>query len=223
MASETKSFTIYTSTADPSNQLKHNAQIVLTVTPKNQRHDDLFISQTPLAWKVFDFASFSDILYEVNWSDGIGFSVASRAGGYIPVQLGQSGVLQAQAGNPYWEVSPIGTRGKVVARNETRTPQTFVLGSIDNDELFEPMVKFPSTAASQTSPPVDPPVMLQAWAASNVKVGQPLSQSLSTAYLLKRWDNTPQPINLAQLADGASIQLSTGRNGLSALSLVSTA
>ncbi|KAI0791698.1 hypothetical protein C8Q75DRAFT_46409 [Abortiporus biennis] len=90
MASETKSFTIYTSTADPSNQLKHNAQIVLTVTPKNQRHDDLFISQTPLAWKVFDFASFSmfssqivaqilsysrnrhvgDILYEVNWSDG---------------------------------------------------------------------------------------------------------------------------------------------------------
>ncbi|KAJ3479806.1 hypothetical protein NLI96_g8796 [Meripilus lineatus] len=199
-----KTFTIYTSTTDPRKTLNHQAQILLTVTPRDQ--SNLFITQTPLAWKVFDFPPQSDMQVQIKWHSEF-VSLCS-----IPVSPGQSGVLAMQGGGAVWENIQGQQRTKLTARNETAVPQTFTLGSVDEEDNFEGFVRFTPTPSGGAII-ADPAVMLQIYTVTNYKQGQTLSQVDSAAFLLKKYNQQAGPIDLTTLPAGKSLLLSSGPTG----------
>ncbi|KAH8101484.1 hypothetical protein BXZ70DRAFT_933406 [Cristinia sonorae] len=142
MAQNFKTFTIYTSTANPRKSLKHPTQIVLTVTPRKQ--SELFVSQTPLVWKVLEFTAQSDTQHTVVWHEDPAFAVTGRGEQSTHVSVGNSGVLVNVGPSVVWNTAQ-GRRGIVMARNETRMPQTFSLGAVDEDDVYEGFVRFVST------------------------------------------------------------------------------
>lgn len=204
-----KSFTVYTSTTDPRKILKHHAQLLLTVTPRDQ--SNLFITQTPIAWKVLDFPPQSDIQLNFKWHAEQGFAVSGRFENSIPVPSGQSGVLTVMGGGPVWNVIQ-GRRGKIMARNETGIPQTFTLGSIDENDDFEAFVRFIATPTGGAIT-ADPAVMLQIYTVTNYQPGRPLSQVDSNAFLLKKYDQTAGPVDITNMQNGTSFLVHSGATG----------
>ncbi|KAI0075915.1 hypothetical protein K474DRAFT_1663678 [Panus rudis PR-1116 ss-1] len=210
MTSGGKSFTIYTSTAEARKVLKHNTQIVLTVTPKGSQKD-LFISQTPIAWKVLDFSPRNDLQYNITWHADPAFAVIGRFESNTHVSPGNSGVLKIQGGGAIWG-SAQGKRGQVMARNETPIPQTFTLGSVDEDDNFESFVRFPPTP-SGGAVSVEPASYLQAYTVTGYKEGQLLSQTDSNSFIFRKYDGSPLPIDLTTLQDGHAFLLSSEPSG----------
>jgi len=209
MAQNDKRFTIYTTTADSRKVLKHATQIVLTVTPRKQ--GDLFVNQTPLVWKVLDFAPRSDLEYTIDWHADPAFAVTGAGEQSTQVALGMSGILKNLGGGVAWSVSQ-GKRGSVMARNETPVPRTFTLGSVDEDDQFEGFVRFTPTSAGGAVNP-EPAVMLQAYTVTGYQVGRPLSQVDSSSFIFRKYDGTPLPLDLTTLVNNTSLLLSSEPSG----------
>ncbi|TCD71427.1 hypothetical protein EIP91_010133 [Steccherinum ochraceum] len=214
MAFNDKTFTIYTSTANSRKVLKRHTQILLTVTPCDQK--DLFVSQTPLAWKVLDFAPQSDISYTIVWQADPAFAiVGTETSTHVSLrafmQLGSSGVLKVMGGGTQWS-SAQGRRGYVMARNETPIPRAFTLGSVNEDDDFEGFVRFAPTPAG-SAVMVEPAVMLQAYTVTGYRPGKLLSQVDSSSFIFRKFDDSPSPLNLATLQNGTALNLSSEPSG----------
>ncbi|CAL1696919.1 unnamed protein product [Somion occarium] len=204
-----KTFTIYTSTSQPRKVLRNPTQIVLTVTPRSQK--DLFVSQTPVAWKVLEFSPRSDTPRTITWNADPAFSVIGGGGQSIAVPVGNSSVLRSQGGGVWWD-STQGRRGQIMARNETPIPQSFSLGSVDEDDEFSAFVRFPPTPPGGAIS-IDPAIMLQAYTVTGYKEGQSLSQVDSNSFIFRKYDGSPLPVDLSTLQNGTSFLLSSEPSG----------
>ncbi|KAH8072265.1 hypothetical protein BXZ70DRAFT_964220 [Cristinia sonorae] len=213
MAHNDKTFTIYTSTANSRKSLKHPTQIVLTVTSRNQ--GELFVTETPLVWKVLDFTAQSDSQHTIVWHSDPAFAVTGRGEQSTHIPVGSSGVLANVGPGVVWNTIQ-GKRGYVMARNETKMPQTFTLGAVDGDDVFEGFVRFVATPPGGAIS-TEPAVMLQAYTVTGYNPGKPLSQVDSNAFIFRKYDGTPQPLDLTTLTDDTAFMLSSESSGRLAL------
>ncbi|TCD71434.1 hypothetical protein EIP91_010140 [Steccherinum ochraceum] len=208
MGEHTKELTLYASTAD-SHRL-----LVLTVTPRDQT--ELFINHTPLAWKVFDFPAHTDIGYTVAWNSDSIFSLTGRNIYSTPVPNGTSAVLKASGGGGvHWTTTP-GRPNRIIARHETATPQTFILGSSNKDGDFEGFVQFTPTT-TDAGVVTEPATMLQVYVVTGYKPGDLLRRQDSESYVLRSDDGAPQPLDLTTQPQKFRMKVFTEASGRAAI------
>ncbi|CAL1696932.1 unnamed protein product [Somion occarium] len=215
-----KTFTIYTSSADSSKVLKKNVQIALTVTPADQ--SKLFTGdQSPVVWKAWDFIARSDTTQSATWVSQPAFAVAGNTSEAIACNVGNAvvlttnGLVQGSTLNPAVQ----GQQDNVMARNRVNIKQTFLLGSIDGSGTYNPFLRLAATNPNDGAVTLGPGVKLQAYGVQSGTYAQPsgdgqlLESTDKGNYIFRTYDGTASPIDLPGLTNNTTYLLYSNTSG----------